>query len=106
MICPECGAPAEQLHCCDGCYARCCYDCVLTMTVDCEHPTDVWIVCDKVTTSISGKPLNPPRLVLRNTHIAPYGHLWRFDESAVHALCPQPNIVPSSSTSVNSFSQT
>jgi len=79
MTCPECGAPAEQLHCCDGCYARCCYDCVLTMSVECEHPTDVWIVCHRVTTSISGKPLNPPKLAWKRTHIAPYGHLWRSD---------------------------
>ncbi len=48
---------------------------------DCEHPTDVWIYRVKITTSMSGKPLNPPRSVLRRTHIAPYGHLWRIDDS-------------------------
>jgi hypothetical protein len=78
MTCSECGHQAEQLHCCDGCCARCCVDCLPNVGVDCEHPTDVWIVCHMVTTSISGKPLNP-RFVLRSTHIAPYGHLWRTD---------------------------
>ena len=79
MICPECGAEVEQLSFCDGCYVRCCFECTLTMSQDCEHPTDVWIYCVKITKSISGMPLNPPRLVRRSTHIAPYGHLWRID---------------------------
>ena len=81
MICPDCGTPVEQLVFCDGCYARCCFECSLKMSPDCEHPTDVWIHRVKITKSMSGAPLNPPRLVLRSTHLAPYGHLWRIDRS-------------------------
>ena len=79
MTCPDCGNPVEQLVFCDGCWARCCFECSLKMSPDCEHPTDVWIYPVKITTSMSGKPLNPPRSVLKRTHIAPYGHLWRID---------------------------
>ena len=79
MTCSDCGAPVEQLAFCDGCYAHCCLNCSLTMSPDCEHPTDVWIDCVKVAKSISGAPLNPPRLVRKRTPIAPYGHLWRID---------------------------
>jgi len=71
VICPECGAEVEQLSFCDGCYVRCCFECTLTMSPDCEHPTDVWIYCVKITKTMSGMPLNPPRLVRRSTHIAP-----------------------------------
>jgi hypothetical protein len=77
MTCPECGAQAEQLAFCDGCSALCCYDCLLNVGVDCERPTDEWIVCHTVSKSISGKPLNPPRVVRTRTHIAPGGHMWR-----------------------------
>jgi hypothetical protein len=30
-----------------------------------------------VSNSISGKPLNQPKFVLRRTNIAPSGHMWR-----------------------------
>ncbi len=79
MTCPDCGSLVEQLVFCDGCFARCCFECSLTMSPDCEHPTDEWIVCVKITTSMSGAPLNPPRLVRKRTHIAPYGHQCRID---------------------------
>jgi hypothetical protein len=77
VTCPECGAQAEQLAYCDGCFVLCCYDCVPNVNADCQHPTDEWLVRFKVSNSISGKPLNQPKFVLRRTNIAPSGHMWR-----------------------------
>ncbi len=78
MTCPECGVKPEQFALCDGCSAVCCFNCLPNVSADCEHPTDEWIVCHTVSKSISGKPLNPPRVVRTRTHIAPGGHTWRI----------------------------
>lgn len=83
LVCPLCRAKVAQMHFCDGCYARCCAECAVKMDPKCEHPTDVWQVPVKLTKTPDGKPLRFARWVLQETHVAPYGHLWRVESAAV-----------------------